>query len=156
MEALLSLRHTAPQEQSFRNVADRRTGSMASKASSKAETKGLSVGDKAPTFSLKNSEGKTVKLSDFKGQKVVVYFYPKDDTPGCTKESCGFRDDIAQFNKKGIEVVGISPDETASHQKFATKYDLPFTLLADPTHEVAEKYSVWAEKNMYGKKYWGI
>ncbi|HZS45144.1 MAG TPA: thioredoxin-dependent thiol peroxidase [Blastocatellia bacterium] len=129
---------------------------MASKASSKAETKGLSVGDKAPTFSLKNSEGKTVKLSDFKGQKVVVYFYPKDDTPGCTKEACGFRDDISQFNKKGIEVVGISPDDTASHQKFATKYDLPFTLLADPSHEVAEKYGVWAEKNMYGKKYWGI
>jgi len=126
------------------------------KASTNAEKKGLSVGDKAPTFSLKNSEGKTVKLADFKGKKVVVYFYPKDDTPGCTKEACGFRDDIAQFKAKGIEVIGISPDDSASHQKFTTKYSLPFALLADPTHEIAEKYGVWAEKNMYGKKYWGI
>jgi len=119
-------------------------------------SKALAVGDKAPTFSLKNGEGKTVKLADFKGKKVVVYFYPKDNTPGCTKEACGFRDDFAQFKKKGIEVIGISPDDEKSHQKFATKFELPFTLLADPDHEVADKYGVWAEKNMYGRKYWGI
>ena len=119
-------------------------------------SKELAVGDKAPAFSLKNSEGKTVKLADFKGKKVVVYFYPKDNTPGCTKEACGFRDDFAQFKKKGIEVIGISPDDEKSHQKFATKFELPFTLLADPDHEVADKYGVWAEKNMYGRKYWGI
>jgi len=119
-------------------------------------SKELAVGDKAPTFSLKNGEGKTVKLADFKGHKVVVYFYPKDNTPGCTKEACGFRDDFAQFKKKGIEVIGISPDDEKSHQKFATKFELPFTLLADPDHEVADKYGVWAEKNMYGRKYWGI
>ena len=119
-------------------------------------SKELSVGDKAPVFSLKSGEGKTVKLSDFKGKKVVIYFYPKDNTPGCTKEACGFRDDFAEFRKKGIEILGISPDDPTSHQKFATKFELPFTLLADPEHDVADKYGVWAEKNMYGRKFWGI
>jgi peroxiredoxin Q/BCP len=116
----------------------------------------LKVGDKAPAFSLKNTEGKTVKLSDYKGKKVVLYFYPKDDTPGCTKEACGFRDDFAQLKKRGVEVIGVSGDDQNSHQKFTEKYSLPFTLLSDPDHEMMEKYGAWGEKNMYGKKSMGV
>ncbi len=121
-----------------------------------AEKKELKVGDKAPAFSLKNTEGKTVKLSDFKGRKLVLYFYPKDLTPGCTKEACAFRDDYAELKKRGIEVAGVSADDAASHQKFTEKYSLPFTLLSDPEHAMIEKYGAWGEKNMYGKKYMGI
>ena len=120
------------------------------------EKTGLNVGDKAPSFSLKNTEGKTVKLSDFKGRKLALYFYPKDMTPGCTKEACGFRDDYAELKKRGVEVVGVSGDEQALHQKFTTAYSLPFTLLSDPTHEMMEKYGAWGEKNMYGKKIVGV
>jgi peroxiredoxin Q/BCP len=120
------------------------------------EKQGLKVGDKAPAFSLKNTEGKTVKLSDFKGRKLALYFYPRDMTPGCTKEACGFRDDYAELTKKGVEVVGVSGDDQALHQKFTTAYSLPFTLLSDPTHEVMEKYGAWGEKNMYGKKIVGV
>ena len=116
----------------------------------------LNIGDQAPAFSLNNTEGKTVKLADFKGKKVVLYFYPKDDTPGCTKEACGFRDDHSELQKRGIEVLGVSADGQASHQKFTTKYSLPFSLLSDPEHEVMEKYGAWGEKNMYGKIVQGV
>ncbi len=116
----------------------------------------IKIGDQAPAFSLKNTEGKTVKLADFKGKKVVLYFYPKDDTPGCTKEACGFRDDHSELQKRGIEVLGVSADGQASHQKFTAKYSLPFSLLSDPEHEVMEKYGAWGEKNMYGKIVQGV
>ena len=116
----------------------------------------LSVGDKAPAFSTKDQDGKTVKLSDFKGQKVVLYFYPKDDTPGCTKEACSFRDLSAEFAEKGAVILGVSPDDTKSHVKFRDKHQLNFPLLADTEHKVAEKYGAWREKNMYGKKSMGI
>ena len=116
----------------------------------------LKVGDKAPAFSLKDAAGKTVKLSDFKGKKVVLYFYPKDDTPGCTKEACGFRDDHTILQERGIVVLGVSADGQASHQKFIQKYSLPFTLLSDPDHSVMEKYGAWGEKNMYGKIVTGV
>jgi peroxiredoxin Q/BCP len=122
----------------------------------KAAIKTLKAGDKAPAFSLKNTEGKTVKLSDFKGQKVVLYFYPKDDTPGCTKEACAFRDDYAELQKRGVVVLGVSADDQQSHQKFTQKYSLPFTLLSDPDHAMMEQYQAWVEKNMYGKKYMGV
>jgi peroxiredoxin Q/BCP len=124
--------------------------------SSAAGTKDLNPGDKAPAFSLKNTEGKTVKLSDFKGKKVVLYFYPRDLTPGCTKEACGFRDDYAQLKKRGVEILGVSGDDQASHQKFTEKHSLPFTLLSDPDHEIMEKYGAWGEKSMYGKKFMGV
>lgn len=121
-----------------------------------AATKELKVGDKAPAFSLKNTDGKTVKLSDFKGKKVVIYFYPRDMTPGCTVEACGFRDDYAQLKKRSVEILGVSGDDQASHQKFTEKYSLPFTLLSDPDHTMMEKYGAWGEKSMYGKKFMGI
>ena len=116
----------------------------------------LKIGDKAPAFSLKDTNGKTVKLSDFKGKKVVLYFYPRDMTPGCTKEACGFRDDYAVLRKRGVEVVGVSADSQASHQKFTEAYSLPFTLLSDPDHSVMEAYGAWGEKNMYGKTTTGV
>jgi thioredoxin-dependent peroxiredoxin len=115
----------------------------------------LKVGSPAPTFSLESSEGDKVGLKDLNGRWVVLYFYPKDDTPGCTKEACDFRDAAPQLSKSAI-VLGVSPDSVASHQKFAGKYSLPFPLLADPEHAVAEKYGVWVEKSMYGRKYMGI
>lgn len=120
------------------------------------ENGGLKVGDRAPAFSLKDTNGETVRLSDFKGRKVVLYFYPKDMTPGCTKEACGFRDDYSELQRRGIEVLGVSGDSQASHQKFTDAYSLPFRLLSDPTHEVMEKYGAWGEKNMYGKKVTGV
>ncbi len=113
-------------------------------------------GTKAPSFTLKDTNGKEVKLSDFKGKKVVLYFYPRDDTPGCTVEACEFRDAKAQFTKKGAVVLGVSKDDEVSHQKFVKKYDLNFTLLSDPDHKVIEKYGAWAEKSLYGKKFMGI
>jgi len=121
-----------------------------------ADSKLLKAGAKAPAFSLKNTEGKTVKLSDFKGKKVALYFYPKDMTPGCTVEACGFRDDYAQLKKRGVEVIGVSGDDQKSHQKFTEKHSLPFTLLSDPTHEMMEKYGAWGEKSMYGRKFMGV
>ena len=114
------------------------------------------AGEKAPAFALKNSDGKTVKLSDFKGEKVVLYFYPRDLTPGCTKEACGFQTDLPQFKKEGVTILGVSTDGQESHKKFAEKYNLTFPLLCDENHEVAERYGVWQEKNMYGKKSWGV
>jgi len=115
------------------------------------------VGKSAPEFSLGSSTGKTIALEDFKGkQTVVLYFYPKADTPGCTKESCGFRDALADFDKAKIAVLGISPDPVKDVDKFSRKFELNFPLLADADHAVAEKYGVWVEKSMYGKKYMGV
>jgi peroxiredoxin Q/BCP len=116
----------------------------------------LSVGDKAPAINLKDTDGRTVKLSDFKGKNVVLYFYPKDLTPGCTKEACGFQEDLNKLEKKGAAIVGVSTDDAASHKRFREKYDLDFTLLCDTDHKLADAYGVWQEKNMYGKKFWGI
>ncbi len=115
----------------------------------------LKEGDKAPNFNSVDQDGNKVKLSDFKGQKLVLYFYPKDNTPGCTKEACSFRDADQTFNKKGIKVLGVSTDDEKSHQKFISKFQLPFDLLADTDHSIVEAYGVWGEKSMYGKKYMG-
>src|SRR5919109_715084 len=127
---------------------------MASKAAT-GESAGLKVGDKAPAFSLKNTEGKTVKLSDYKGKKVILYFYPKDNTPGCTKEACGFRDNFARFRQLNVEILGVSIDSEKSHKGFVQKHGLPFTLLADADKRLVEAYGVWGEKRLYGKKYMG-
>lgn len=116
----------------------------------------LSVGDKAPQFTLNDGDGNKIKLSDYKGKKVVLYFYPKDLTPGCTVEACAFRDDISAIKKLGAVVFGVSADSEKTHQKFTAKHDLNFPLLADVNHEVAEKYGAWQEKSLYGRKYWGI
>lgn len=124
--------------------------------SAETDSKTIPVGKKAPAFALKNAAGKTVKLSDFKGRKVVIYFYPKDLTPGCTTEACAFRDDYAELQARGVEVLGVSADDVASHLKFSEKYNLPFQLLSDPDHTMIEKYGAWGEKSMYGKKYWGV
>jgi peroxiredoxin Q/BCP len=113
-------------------------------------------GKPAPDFELTSDTGEHVKLSDFRGKPVVLYFYPKDDTPGCTTQACGIRDVYADFRDRGAVVLGVSPDDEASHVKFKQKYSLPFTLLADPGHEVAEEYGVWKERNRYGKKSMGI
>ena len=116
----------------------------------------LNPGDKAPDFEGRDQDGKTVKLADYKGRKVALYFYPRDMTPGCTKEACGFRDGYAELRRRGVEVIGVSGDSQASHQKFTSTYSLPFTLLSDPDHTVMEKYGAWGEKNMYGKKTMGV
>lgn len=115
----------------------------------------LKAGDKAPDFQAKDQNGETVTLSQFAGKKVVLYFYPKDDTPGCTAEACDFRDNYQGLVAKGIVVLGVSVDDEQSHQKFANKHSLPFTLLADTDKQIVEAYGVWGEKNMYGKKYMG-
>lgn len=114
------------------------------------------AGDKAPQFSLKDGDGRTVKLSDYKGRKVVLYFYPRDMTPGCTKEACAFQEDLSEFDERNVAVLGVSTDDARSHQRFSEKYGLKFPLLADTEHRVAEEYGVWQEKNMYGRKVWGI
>ncbi|MGQ9489930.1 MAG: thioredoxin-dependent thiol peroxidase [Anaerolineae bacterium] len=114
------------------------------------------VGSLAPDFALPADDGTTVRLSDLRGQRVVLYFYPKDDTPGCTTQACGFRDHYVEIAEKNAVVFGVSPDGVKSHVKFRTKYNLPFRLLADEEHKVAELYGVWGEKSMYGKKYFGI
>ena len=116
----------------------------------------VSVGKKAPSFTLRNNSGTTVKLSDFSGKKVVIFFYPKDNTPGCTKEACSFRDSFGKFKSKKIVVLGISPDGEKSHQGFIDKFNLPFALLSDPDHKIAEKYGAWGKKSMYGREYMGI
>ena len=112
----------------------------------------LETGIKAPEFTLKNQDGEEVSLKDFLGKKVILYFYPKDNTPGCTTQACSFGDMYPQIREKGAVVLGVSKDSVASHKKFADKYGLPFTLLSDPELEVIQKYDVWQEKNMYGKK----
>lgn len=113
-------------------------------------------GKPAPDFELTSDEGETVRLSELRGQPVVVYFYPRDDTPGCTAQACGIRDNYDAFGERGAVVLGISPDDESSHVKFKQKYGLPFTLLADPDHRVADEYGVWGEKSMYGKTYFGV
>src|SRR5688572_18045646 len=115
-----------------------------------------SVGSEAPTFSLPSSTGERIDLAKLRGKTVVLYFYPKADTPGCTKEACGFRDAIASYRKLDVPVYGISPDPVKDVKKFAEKFQLNFPLLADADHAVAEKYGVWGEKSMYGKKYMGV
>ncbi|MFL6256559.1 MAG: thioredoxin-dependent thiol peroxidase [Pyrinomonadaceae bacterium] len=116
----------------------------------------LKEGDAAPDFESRDAEGNAVKLSDLRGRKVVLYFYPKDDTPGCTKEACSFRDGFAEFNRRGIEVLGVSTDDEKSHRKFAEKFSLPFKLLADTDHRVADLYGVYGEKQFMGRKYMGV
>lgn len=116
----------------------------------------LEIGSKAPAFTLVSDEGKKVSLKDFAGKKVVLYFYPRDMTPGCTKEACSFSENIAALRKAGAVVLGISADSVESHKKFREKYGLAFPLLSDPDKEVIQKYGVWQEKNMYGKKSMGI
>ena len=113
-------------------------------------------GKPAPDFELKSDDGETVKLSSLRGKPVVLYFYPKDDTPGCTAQACGIRDAYGEFQRAGAVVLGVSPDNESSHVKFREKYELPFTLLADEGHAVAEKYGVWAEKSFAGKTYMGV
>jgi peroxiredoxin Q/BCP len=113
-------------------------------------------GSQAPDFELKSDADETVKLSQFRGRPVVLYFYPKDDTPGCTKEACAFRDSYDEYLARDAVILGVSRDGEESHRKFKQKYDLPFTLLSDPDHEVAEAYGVWAEKSMYGRTSMGI
>ena len=113
-------------------------------------------GSVAPNFAAKDANGETVRLKDLRGQKVVLYFYPKDDTPGCTKEACSFRDAFAAFKKRDIKVLGVSVDSEASHKKFAAKYKLPFTLLADPDHAIADAYGVYGEKKFMGRTYMGV
>lgn len=116
----------------------------------------IEAGAKAPKFTLKNQDGERVALSGYAGKTVVLYFYPKADTPGCTTQACGVRDRAADYKKAGAVVIGVSPDEPEKLAKFRDKYDLNFELLGDPDHKVAEKYGVWVEKSMYGKKYMGV
>ena len=116
----------------------------------------LEVGKKAPDFSLLNQDEKKISLKDYVGQKVVLYFYPKDDTSGCTKEACSFSDDLPKFSKVDAVILGVSPDSVKSHKKFSEKYKLKFDLLADDEKNVVEKYGVWKEKSMYGRKYMGV
>lgn len=116
----------------------------------------LKIGTKAPKFSLPDENGEIRNLSDYEGKKLILYFYPKDNTPGCTKQACGFGELYPQFNEKGVEVIGISKDSVASHKKFKEKYGLPFTILADPELKVIQAYDVWKEKKLYGKTSMGV
>lgn len=116
----------------------------------------LEVGKKAPDFTAETDSGEKISLKDFRGKKVVLYFYPKDDTTGCTKEACDFRDNFARLKRKGAVVLGVSPDTVKSHVKFKDKYDLPFTLVSDPDKSICVLYDVWKEKSMYGRKYMGV
>ncbi len=116
----------------------------------------LTEGSKAPAFKGKDQNDQAVALADFKGKKVVVYFYPEDDTPTCTIQACNLRDNFGLLKKYGITILGISPDEVKKHKKFENKYELPFTLIADPQHTIIDKYGVWGEKNLYGRTYMGL
>lgn len=116
----------------------------------------LNEGQKAPDFTAKDQNGQNISLSDFLGKDVILYFYPKDDTPGCTAEACSFRDNYQSLLSKGFEILGVSTDDEKSHQKFIKKFDLPFPLIADTDRKIVEAYGVWVEKNMYGKKYMGV
>ncbi|MFZ9661204.1 MAG: thioredoxin-dependent thiol peroxidase [Chitinophagaceae bacterium] len=114
------------------------------------------IGQKAPSFTGKDQNGKKVSLSEFIGKKTVLYFYPQDDTPGCTQQACNLRDNYALLQKNGFAILGVSPDDVTDHEKFVDKYDLPFTLLADPKMTIIQKYGVWGEKNLYGNKFMGV
>ena len=127
-----------------------------SKAANEPGGAALKVGEKAPDFNVSTDAGQKVKLSDFKGKKIVLYFYPKDDTPGCTKEACAFRDGIDEIKDRGAVVLGVSTDSVDSHKKFKSKFDLNFPLLADTDKKIVEAYGVWKEKTNYGKTYMGI
>jgi peroxiredoxin Q/BCP len=116
----------------------------------------LKVGDVAPDFTARTDKGETIHLSDYRGKRVVLYFYPKDDTPGCTTQACGFRDAYPQIEERNAVVLGVSPDGEEAHRKFKTKFDLPFTLVVDTDHAIAEAYGVWGERSMYGKTFMGI
>jgi peroxiredoxin Q/BCP len=116
----------------------------------------LTEGQKAPDFTAKDQNGNSVSLKNFRGKKVVLYFYPEDNTPTCTVEACNLRDNYSALTKAGLVVIGVSPDDKSSHKKFEEKYKLPFTLVEDPQKKIIEKYEVWGEKNMYGKKYMGL
>jgi peroxiredoxin Q/BCP len=116
----------------------------------------ISAGIPAPDFTLPDEDGHNHSLSDYRGRPVVLYFYPKDDTPGCTKEACGFRDDYSVYQEAGVKILGISPDSSKSHTKFANKFDLPFTLLADTDHKVIELYGVWGKKKLFGREFTGV
>jgi thioredoxin-dependent peroxiredoxin len=116
----------------------------------------LTEGSKAPAFKAKDQNGETVSLADYKGKKIVLYFYPEDDTPTCTVQACNLRDNFSLLKKEGFVVLGVSPDEPKKHKKFETKYDLPFTLVADPEHTIIDKYVVWGEKQLYGRHYMGL
>lgn len=116
----------------------------------------LKEGDKAPAFKSKDQNGKPVSLADYKGKKVVLYFYPEDDTPTCTVQACNLRDNFSVLKKQGFTVLGVSPDEEKKHKKFETKYNLPFTLITDPEHTIIDAYGVWGEKQMYGRTYMGL
>jgi thioredoxin-dependent peroxiredoxin len=116
----------------------------------------LKANDVAPDFELESDAGEPVRLSSFRGRKVVLYFYPKDDTPGCTTQACELRDHVREFDSRDAVILGVSPDPVNAHRKFRDKYQLPFTLLADVDHAVAEQYGVWQEKSMFGRKYWGV
>jgi len=116
----------------------------------------LTEGDKAPDFKAKDQNGNPVSLKDFRGKKVVLYFYPEDDTPTCTVEACNLRDNYAILEKRGLVILGVSPDDEKKHKKFEQKYKLPFTLIADPDKKIVDKYGVWGEKNLYGRKYMGL
>lgn len=122
----------------------------------RSEGKMLEVGTMAPDFTLLNQNGEEISLSQYRGQKVILYFYPKDNTPGCTKQACGFAQLYPDFNEKGAIILGVSKDSVKSHKKFQEKYQLPFTLLSDPELQVIQAYDVWKEKNMYGKKVMGV
>ena len=116
----------------------------------------LKVGDTAPDFTTVTDEGKTIRLSDYRGKRVVLYFYPADDTPGCTTQACSFRDNYLEIEERNAVVLGVSPDGVQSHQKFKTKYNLPFTLLVDEDHSITDLYGAWGEKTNYGKTYMGV
>ena len=116
----------------------------------------LKEGDKAPAFTGKDQNGQPVSLADHKGRRLVLYFYPEDDTPTCTIQACNLRDNYALLKRKGLSILGVSPDEEKKHKKFEAKYNLPFTLVADPTHKIIDKYGVWGEKQLYGRKYMGL
>ncbi|MFN9492270.1 MAG: thioredoxin-dependent thiol peroxidase [Sphingobacteriales bacterium] len=116
----------------------------------------LEAGQKAPSFKGKNQSGESVSLKDYPGKKLAIFFYPEDDTPTCTEQACNLRDNYALLKKEGIEVVGISPDDVKSHEQFIGKFELPYTLVADPQKKIIEAYGVWGEKNMYGRKYMGL
>ena len=151
-----SAKKTATKKPAAKKTTTKKTAAKKTVAKPAAGPAWPKEGSTAPDFTAVAHDGTTVKLSAFKGRPVVLYFYPKDDTPGCTVEACGFRDAHAQFGRHKAVVLGVSPDSPKSHGKFRTKFKLPFTLLADERHELAEKYGAWREKSMYGKAFMGI